>query len=116
MFRDGKPLGPPRRVLYDAKPPELPSSDGPGGWCITEPCPEKVQIKLLAHLLRVKPFMVVAELVKMGIWPENQYLALAQGKKKTPQRLARLANANHVVPFETALELLRHHGYTIQEA
>src|SRR5438045_873989 len=90
---NGKPCGRPARVLRHVRPASPPAVDGPRGWCITEPCPEEVRVKFLATLLQVKPFKV-ADLLNLGI----------------------LANANQAVPFDTALELLRLHGYTVEEA
>jgi hypothetical protein len=60
---------------------------------VTEPVPEQVTVKFLARVLNVEPFKVVADLLNLGISPSSE----------------------ETVPFEKALELLRHHGYTIQE-
>jgi hypothetical protein len=74
--------------------PPLPQRpDGQRGWCITEPPPAQVTVKFLAMLLNVEPFKVVAELLNLHIF----------------------ASTEQAVPFEKALELLRHYGYTIQE-
>lgn len=91
---NGKTCGPPARVLWHVRPASPPATDGPRGWCITEPCPEEVRVTFLAMLLHVKPFKVVADLLNLGL----------------------LVDANQAVPFDTALELLRLHGYTVEEA
>ena len=91
---NGEPCGRPARVLWNIRPRPPCGPDSPHGWCVTEPCPEQVTVKFLANLLRVKPFNVVADLLNLGI----------------------VANIDQAMPFETALEVLRHHGYTIAEA
>ncbi len=91
---NGKPCDRPARVLWHVRPASFPAADSPPGWCITEPCPEKVKVKFLATLLRVRPFKVVADLLSFGI----------------------VGNADQAVPFDTALQLLRLHGYTVEEA
>jgi len=91
---NGKHCGRPVRVLWNIRPGPVRGPDSPHGWCVTEPCPEKVTLRFLANLLRVKPFRVVADLLDLRI----------------------LANADEAVSFETALEILRHHGYTVHEA
>ena len=89
----GEPPGRPSRVLWHIRAGPAQGPDGPRGWCVTEPCPEEVTVKFLAMLLNVKPFKVVADLLNLAISPSSE----------------------QTVPFEKALELLRHHGYTIQE-
>jgi hypothetical protein len=81
------------RILYIVDPPRPQRPDGQRGWMVTEPVPEQVTVKLLARVLNVEPFKVVADLLNLGISPSTE----------------------QIVPFEKALELLRHHGYTIQE-
>ncbi|HTL58692.1 MAG TPA: hypothetical protein VL361_23600 [Candidatus Limnocylindrales bacterium] len=87
------PVGLGARILYNVDPPLPQRPDGQRGWMVTEPCPEKVRVKFLAMVLNVEPFKVVADLLNLGISPSTE----------------------QTVPFEKALELLRHHGYTIRE-
>lgn len=105
---EGEYCGRPARVLWDVRPGTARGSEGPYGWCVTEPWPEEVKVTFLAKLLRVKPFKIVV-VVQFENCTTTKIVAdlLALGI---------LVNTERIVPFETALQLLRHHGYTIAEA
>jgi hypothetical protein len=94
LARNGEAYGPRQRVLWRVSAgPECPAHCRFGGWDFTGSC-EEVSVRVLAKFLGMKPFQVVADLLKLGA----------------------LVNAEQSVELETAFTLLQQYGYTVDRA
>jgi hypothetical protein len=91
LNREGQPASDSRpvAVAWRVSPPE--NQAGMPALSFCEPV-EKIPVRILAKVLKNRPFEVVADLLKLGV----------------------LANADQKVDLKTAFKLLRYRGYRIE--
>lgn len=91
---DGETLGPAQPVVWRVLAgPERPAHCRFGGWDFCGSC-EQVSVRALAKFLGLKPFKVVAELLKLGV----------------------LVNADQNVDLQPGFPVLQQYGYTVHRA
>jgi hypothetical protein len=94
LAKDGETCGPPHPVAWRASAgPERPAHCRFVAWDFCGSC-EQISVRAPAKFLGLKPFNVVAELLKVGV----------------------LVNADQSVNLQTGLTLLKQYGYTVQRA
>src|SRR5262247_1288261 len=94
LSRDGENRGPPQPIVWRVSAgAERPAHCRFGGWDFCGSC-EQIPVRTLAKFLGLKPFKVVAELLKLGL----------------------LVDADQSVDLQTGFTLLQQYGYRVHRA